>query len=252
MPDPSLLEAFLTPADSPSIVEHDPDEFTSPCPKTSHCLYTCQRALQSARAGGGFLGDGGMDQTHEVTLLLDQVRIGQRDAADRLLEIVYDDLRALARGQLKRQSPGHTFHPTDLVHEVYLRLIGPAVGVPSNRQHFLAVASKAMRCVLIDHARGKHSDKRGGRDWVRVELDGIVIESASSGVDLVALDDALTRLEAQNSQRVQIVELRFFGGLTVDETAQVIGISPATVKREWAAARVWLFRELGGASGSDQ
>jgi RNA polymerase sigma factor (TIGR02999 family) len=192
-----------------------------------------------------------MEARHEVTQLLDQVRGGERGAVDRLLALVYDDMRMVARHQLHGQSPGHTLQPTDLVHEAYARMVGPGAAMPDNRKHFLAVAGKAMRCVLIDHARGKDADKRGGQ-WARVELDGIVSRAAERGVDLLALDDSLTRLEAVNPDRMRLVELRFFGGLSVEEAAEVLAVSPATVKREWAATKVWLYRQLSGEGHADE
>jgi RNA polymerase sigma-70 factor (ECF subfamily) len=186
-----------------------------------------------------------MADRHEVTVLLGQVQSGQREATDRLLTLVYDDLRALARRQLSGQAPGHTLQPTALVHEAYVRLVGPAGDKLNNREHFLAVAAKAMRCILIDHARGKGRDKRGGGGgWERVELDQVVTGAADRGVDLIVLEEALIRLEAVNPERVRLIEFRFFAGLTLEEAGAVLGVSLATVKREWAATKVWLFRAL--------
>lgn len=180
-----------------------------------------------------------------VTELLAALVAGERDAADRLLPIVYRELRAIAAARMANERPGHTLTPTALVHESYLRLIGSSLPQFQDRRHFLAIAATAMRRVLIDHARGATRDKRGGAA-VPVSLDAVRDELATDPAELLALDDALTRLGELDAQMARVVELRFFGGLDVEETAQVLEISPRSVNRAWTAARAWLGRELGG------
>jgi RNA polymerase sigma factor (TIGR02999 family) len=182
-----------------------------------------------------------------VTQLLNDLRAGRFGASDQLLALLYDDLKAMARRQMNGQARSHTLQPTALVHEAYVRLAGSGVGA-SSREHFLALAAKAMRCVLIDHARAKGRDKRdGGRE--RVELDEAIGAVSERGLDLIALDEALSALEQMDAQRASLVELRFFGGLTLEEAARMLDISLATAKREWNGAKVWLFRRLSGEGG---
>jgi RNA polymerase sigma factor (TIGR02999 family) len=178
-----------------------------------------------------------------VTALLSDVAAGRRGALDRLLPLVYDELRALAARALNRERPGHTLQATALAHEAYLRLVDQRETSWQNRAHFLAIASQAIRRILIDHARGRGRDKRGGR------LEHVTLDVASAGVeapsiDFLALDEALDRLSALDARQARIVELRFFGGLSVEETAAVLAISPATVAREWAHAKAWLHALL--------
>lgn len=172
-------------------------------------------------------------------------------AAAELFTLVYDELRRLAASALRRERSDHTLQPTALVHEAFVRLAG-AAGTPWNdRAHFTAVAARAMRRVLVDHARGRRALKRGKGD-VLVSLDGIDVPAASASVDLVVLDAILQRLSDLDSRQARIVELRYFGGLSVDETAALLDISSRTVKREWQMARAWLERELGrGTAGID-
>ena len=177
-----------------------------------------------------------------VTQLLTDWGQGDPTALERLLPLVYSELRRLAARALQRERPGHTLQPTALVHEAYLKLVDSSKVRIHDRPHFLAIASRLMRQILVDHARTRGRAKRGGG------YAALVIEPSAPGggpiVDLIALDTALNNLSAIDPQQGQIVELRFFGGLTVEETAAVVGISPATVKREWITARVWLYREL--------
>jgi RNA polymerase sigma factor (TIGR02999 family) len=181
----------------------------------------------------------------EVTTILGRMRAGDRGAAARLLPLVYDELRAVARGHLGRERPGHTLQPTALVHEVWLHFMKEADLDLANRSHFLAVASNAMRRLLVDHARARDAAKRGG-GWQRVTL------SEQSGpspggpvdVDIVELSDALERLERLGERLARVVELRFFGGLTVKEAAEVLGVAPVTVEKDWTKAKAWLRREL--------
>jgi len=179
----------------------------------------------------------------DVTQLLRDWRQGNRAAFDQLIPLVYDELRRLAKRHLQRQSPGHTLQTTSLVHEAYLRLIDQQNIEWQNRAHFFAVAARAMRFLLVDHARARQYAKRGG--GVRqVTLDEVAVVSPERNDDLLALDEALSRLAALDPRKSQIVELRYFGGLSAEEAAEALGVSEITVKREWLKARAWLYREL--------
>jgi RNA polymerase sigma factor (TIGR02999 family) len=178
----------------------------------------------------------------EVTDLLARWHGGDAQALDRLVPLVYEELRARARRYAGRER-GITLQPTEIVHETFLRMTG-ARGIEfSNRYHFLAIASRLMRQVLVDHARAKHAAKRGG-EAVQVEWRGQEAGEAPRILDMLALDQVLTRLGRLDAEQERVVELRFFGGLTVEETAAALAISPATVKRSFASARAWLWREL--------
>ncbi len=186
----------------------------------------------------------------DVTRLLQQVSGGDRQAFDSLVAIVYSELSALAHRRLRSEAPGHTLSTTALVHEAYLRLAGEERSEWRNREHFLAVASEAMRRVLVDHARRRRRHKRAGNQ-VHVSLDEVDALAAqwlneTQAEDLMALDDALTRLAAFNPDGARVVEMRFFGGLSNDEVAQALGSSERTVRRSWSVAKAWLRRELGG------
>jgi RNA polymerase sigma factor (TIGR02999 family) len=176
-------------------------------------------------------------------LLLEAWSRGEPDALERLLPLVYAELRAIADRALSR-TPAATLQPTEIVHEAFLRLIGQRAGF-RNRGHFFALAAQAMRRVLLDRARARLADKRGGAA-ARVTLhDDLASEAPRDlDVDVIALDDALARLEALDARQARIVELRYFAGLTVEETAAAVVLSPATVKREWSLARAFLFRSL--------
>jgi RNA polymerase sigma factor (TIGR02999 family) len=172
-----------------------------------------------------------------------------RERLDDLLPQIYDDLRKLAARYLRGERAGHTLQPTALVHDAYLRLAGRDVVTWQNRAQLFAVAAQAMRHALVDHARGRLREKRGG-GAIRVTLDDEALGAGEPDADLVALDDALRALEALDPQKSRVVELRYFGGLTIEETARVLALSPATVKRDWTLARAWLRRETlrrGGA-----
>jgi RNA polymerase sigma factor (TIGR02999 family) len=184
----------------------------------------------------------------EVTRLLLAWSGGDRGALDALVPHVYAELRRQADRYLGRQRAGHTLQATALVHEAFLRLVDQTHVSFRDRAHFFAVAARAMRQILVDHARRRHAGKRGGAATRLVLEDGMA-SVEPRGVDLVALDDALARLEALDPGQARLVELRFFGGLTVEETAAVLGCSPATVKRSWSSARAWLFGELAGPPG---
>lgn len=179
----------------------------------------------------------------DITVLLTAWKEGDPVALNALMPLVYDELRRRARAHLRLENPGHTLQPTALVHETFLRLAGQKNPNCQNRAHFLAFASQMIRRILLDHARLRHRLKRGGNPlrvtWVE-NLSG----QQADGLDLEALDDALTRLAEFDPTQSRIVELRFFGGLTIEETADVLNISPATVKRDWAMARAWLYKEL--------
>jgi RNA polymerase sigma-70 factor, ECF subfamily len=185
----------------------------------------------------------------EISLLLDQCRDGQAEAFERLMELVYDDLRRLAAWQLQAERPGHTLQPTALVHEAYLKLAGQNPIEWQNKAHFFALAAQVMRHILVDHARTKQRDKRGGGQ-ASVALDEALKLSHSREPDLIELDEALKTLAGRDARKSRIVELRYFGGLSIEETADVLGISPTTVRREWTLAKAWLRRELGKDAGA--
>ena len=181
--------------------------------------------------------------TNEVTELLVRWRAGERQALDALMPLVYNELRRLARYYVGREHPGHTLQTTALVHEAYVRLVGQNPPEWKNRAHFFGVSARLMRQILVDHARGKQADKRGG-GALKVTLDAGLLEGINKDVNILALDESLEALAKLNPQQSHIVELRFFSGLSIEDTAEVLNISPATVKRHWTAARAWLFREM--------
>ncbi len=168
---------------------------------------------------------------------------GNREAALDLMPLVYDELRQIARGYLQRERGDHTLQATGLVHEAYLRLVDQTATSWKNRAHFFGVAAKVMRRILVDHARRARAGKRGG-DWDKLELNEGLLAAPARSVDLVALDEALEGLARLDPRQSQVVELRFFGGLTTEEAGEVLDVSPRTVKREWRIAKAWLRREL--------
>jgi RNA polymerase sigma-70 factor, ECF subfamily len=182
---------------------------------------------------------------HDVTELLARWNQGELEARDALIPLVYDELRQVARRNLAGQPSGHTLQATALVHEAYLRLVRRDSANFHDRVHFFAMAAQMMRQILIDHARKAVAAKRGGCA-VTVTLDESDVASPekSAGIDLIALDDALNQLAELDPRQSRIVELRFFGGLSIEETASAVEISPATAKREWATARLWLHRTI--------
>jgi RNA polymerase sigma-70 factor (ECF subfamily) len=184
-----------------------------------------------------------------VTQLLDQLSQGRPQAFEALLPVVYGELRRQAARYLRRERGNHTLQPTALVNEAYLRLVDQRHVRWQNRAHFFGIAAQAMRRVLVDHARGRVRLKRGG-PAAQVTLDEGMLVAAERSIDLLALDKALQRLTTLDARQGQIVELRFFGGLSVEEAAEVIGISPATVKREWSMAKAWLYTELKPLPGA--
>jgi RNA polymerase sigma factor (TIGR02999 family) len=184
-----------------------------------------------------------------VSELLARWNAGDEEAFRALVPLVYHELRRIAHRYLEKERPGHTLQTTALVHEAYLRLDKQGAAHPENRAHFFAMAAELMRQILVDYARSHRAAKRGGGQ--KVTLDGATFSVKNKGVELIALDDALSGLAKLDPQQGRIVELRFFGGLSIEETAHVLGISPATVKREWATARVWLHHEISRSAQND-
>jgi len=183
--------------------------------------------------------------THDVTRLLQEWANGASSALDALTPLVYAELRRLAAGYLRSEDPGHTLQPTALVHEAFIRMIGY---VPDchNRSEFFGLAARLMRHILVDHARARGADKRGGGQVVRLTLEEDIIGAREQDADLMALDEALVRLAALDPRKAQVVELRFFAGLSVEETAEALTLSDKTVRRDWQFAKAWLLRELSG------
>jgi RNA polymerase sigma factor (TIGR02999 family) len=179
-----------------------------------------------------------------VTQLLLEWGAGDRDALDRLLPVVFDELRRLAHAYLRRERADHTLQPTALVNEAYLRLVDQRSVRWQNRAQFFGIAANLMRQILVDHARKRAAEKRGGSDKQRLSLTQAGLIAREQEVDVLALDEAMERLAAFDSQQARIVELKFFAGLTIEETAEVLNISHATIEREWKLARAWLRREL--------
>jgi RNA polymerase sigma factor (TIGR02999 family) len=184
-----------------------------------------------------------MSHREDVT---DVLLNAQRDPGglDRIVPIVYDELRRVARAHLSHEAPNHTLEPTALVHEVYLRLVHVDRMTIQNRAHFLALAARLMRQVLVDHARRKRSDKRGGEITILPLEEAETRGGTAPNVDLIALDDALGELASIDPRQRDVVELKFFAGLTIPEIAASLNLSPATVEREWAVAKAWLFRRM--------
>jgi len=181
-----------------------------------------------------------------VTQVLSAIEQGDPHAAEQLLPLVYDELRALAAQRMARESPGQTLQATALVHEAYLRLVNAGQAQQWNsRGHFFAAAAEAMRRILVERARSKHSHKGGG-DHRRQEMPEIAAPGPVQDIDLLALDEALQKLERENKRAAQLVKLRFFAGLTIDEAAQALGISSSTADNDWAYARCWLRLEMDG------
>lgn len=182
------------------------------------------------------------DQKQDVTQILEELEAGDKSAPERLLPIVYDQLRRLARGYMKNERSDHTLQATALVHEAYIQLVDWKNVSWQNRAHFFAVAAQIMRKILVDHARTRKAQKRGPAH--KLELDEAISFRVEREVDLIALDDALSALVELDPTQAKIVELRFFGGLSIEETAHALNISASTVKREWTVAKAWLFREI--------
>lgn len=188
------------------------------------------------------------ESAHEVTQLLQAWSEGEQGALDKLAPIVYRELHRLAQRYMAQERPGQTLQATALVNEAYLRLVDVKQVSWQNRAHFFGVSAQFMRRILVERARSRHTIKRGS-GGAAVSLDEGLLMSPAPGPDLVALDDALKDLAAMDPRRCQVVELRFFGGLTVEETAEVLHISPVTVMNDWKFAKAWLLRQLGGGAG---
>ncbi len=181
--------------------------------------------------------------THDLTRLLKRVQRGDREAESSLFEAAYRQLRRMAGARLRHERAGHTLQPTALVNEAYLKLISQKGATWQNRAHFFAVASQVMRRIMVDYARNRLAEKRGGGQ-APLPLDEALVFSKEKSAELVALDEALERLEQKDERAHRVVELRFFGGLSVEETAEVLGIAPRTVKRDWSFGRAWLRGQL--------
>jgi RNA polymerase sigma-70 factor, ECF subfamily len=186
----------------------------------------------------------------EVTRLLSNWSKGDSEARDAVFPLVYDELRKLAASYLRRERSDHTLQATALVHEAYMRLVEHEHANFQNRQHFFGASAQLMRRILVDHARGRLTAKRGSAS-TRVELTEAIAMSQDQPAEMLALDESLTRLASLDSQQARVVELRVFAGMSVEETAEVMSISPATVKREWALAKAWLLRQMQGNHGHD-
>ena len=185
-----------------------------------------------------------------ISQLLTEWRDGDETALNRLIPLVYEELRRLAHHYLRRERPGHSLQTTDLVNEAYLRLVDHRGMRWQNRAHFYAVSAQAMRRILVDHARSRSCAKRGGGER-RVELDEVADLAQQKAIEMIMLDDALTKLSALDQRKSKIVELRYFGGMSVEETAEVLGISPVTVMREWSTAKGWLLRAMTTVAQKD-
>jgi RNA polymerase sigma factor (TIGR02999 family) len=180
----------------------------------------------------------------DVTLLLNRWNNGDGEALKQLLGLVHDELRQLASSLLRHERPDHTLQPTELVHEVFLRLAGLQDLPFEGRRHFYGAAAQAMRRILVDHARQRNAEKRGGPEPQRVSIDEVLNVPVDLRADFVGLDESLTALALLAPEKARVVELRYFAGLSINETAKVMDIAPATVKRHWTFARVWLHRRL--------
>lgn len=186
---------------------------------------------------------------HEITRLLAEWSNGDQQALEKLTPLVYEELRRLARRYLSQERPGHTLQSTALVHEAYLKLVGQHSVRWQNRAHFFGIAAQLIRRILVDYARNRFAEKRGSHA-PKLSLDEALAVPGGRALDLVALDDALEGLAKIDPRQSRLVELRFFAGLTVEETAEVLQMSPATVKRDWTAAKAWLFREISRPSAN--
>jgi len=183
------------------------------------------------------------DQPHEVTVLLEKWSLGDRDALDELMPLIYSELRRLAGSHFRRERADHTLQSTAVVHEAFMRLAGQREVRWQNRAHFYGIAAQMIRRILLDYARAHRAGKRGS-GAVKLQLDEAIAVPERNNVEIVALNDALDRLSAMDERQARIVELRYFSGLSIEETAEVMQLSPATIKREWNTARTWLLREM--------
>jgi RNA polymerase sigma factor (TIGR02999 family) len=188
---------------------------------------------------------------NEITERLVAWGAGDRAALDQLLPVVYQELRRMAGNYLRQENPGHTLQPTALVHEAWLRLIDQARVDWRNRAQFFGVAAQMMRRILVDHAKAKHREKRGG-DAVKLSLDDVINLSRERAAELLALDDALDELARVDERKSRVIELRYFGGFSVEETAQILGVSPETVMRDWKLAKAWLYQQIRRGTSDDE
>lgn len=188
--------------------------------------------------------------THEVTKLLKDWGAGDKSALDKLMPLVHNELHRLARQHMRREKPGHLLQTSALVNEAYLRLVDASQVEWKNRAHFFGIAARLMRRILVDDARRRHRDKRGGCT-LQVPLDEAASLPQEQAANLVLLDDALKTLAAIDPRQSEVVELRFFGGMSIEETAEVMKVSPGTVARDWTFARAWLRKEMGGGEGQE-
>jgi RNA polymerase sigma-70 factor, ECF subfamily len=186
----------------------------------------------------------GTNDSKPITRILSELKDGKAGAIDELLPFVYQELRGLASVYLRNERANHTLQPTALVHEAYLRLVGQNEIEWQNRAHFFGVSARLMREILIEYARMKSAKKRGGEYKTQIALDDAVSYVGDKELDVIAVDEALTKLEALDARQARIVEMKFFGGLNIEEIAEVLSISPATVKREWATAKLLLYKML--------
>jgi RNA polymerase sigma-70 factor, ECF subfamily len=188
-----------------------------------------------------------MSSTHSVTQLLEQWNHGDREALEKLMPLIYGELKKMARRYMRQQNPDHTLQTTALIHEAYLRMVKQKEKHFENRAHFLGIAAQAMRHILVDYARERHTAKRGGGARP-ISLEEAALVTQERAAEVIALDDALKELEELSKRQSRVVELRYFGGLSVKETAAVLEVSPDTVMRDWTMAKTWLHRALSPAS----
>lgn len=189
-----------------------------------------------------------MTSSTSVTQLLAEISQGDRTKVSRLMSVLYDDLRGLASRFLSRESSGHTFQPTDLVNESFLKLVDQTRISWQGKTHFMAVSAQAMRRILVDHARTKHRKKRGGKNRVRLELRDDHAVSVEGPEEILAVDEALEKLNRLDPVHAQILEMRYFGGMGIKEVSEILNVSSRTVERHWAMIRAWVLKELNGAS----
>jgi RNA polymerase sigma factor (TIGR02999 family) len=187
-----------------------------------------------------------------VTELLVRLKKGEDGVYDQLYPAIYEELRQLAYAHMSRQSPDHTLSKTELVHEAYLKMIDQSQIDFTDKSHFLAIASRCMRQILIDYARKKNADKRGGKSKDLTYIDGLFSSQNQKAKELIDIDAALKELEKLNERLCKVVEMRFFGEMTIEATARALGVSESTVKRDWMKARGWLFKELKGRFDMDE
>jgi RNA polymerase sigma-70 factor, ECF subfamily len=191
-----------------------------------------------------------MSSAHDITLLLSDLSRGDPQAASKLIPVVYEELRRLAASYMRRERPNHTLQATALVHEAYVKLLQQRSVDWQGRAHFFGIAAQLMRRILIDHARGQLRQKRGG-EHQKISLDEALVFSEQQSAEMLAVDESLQRLEKVDPRQARVVELRFFGGMSVEETAEVLKVSAKTIKRDWSVARAWLYADIKKRHGTD-